>query len=321
MTRYRRKALSARVAGPVRLEPRPAVPRPAGPASPPARPDPSFLKEKIAPTIVTFLVLTVGGTLITSYFQFNQWRQATALSRSQESLKRGDDTAQRLFSLLSERHYYTLNVIGTWAEDHDQRHAEWMAKYRKSIEDWSLKSDAILARLHADLDDPVDTERQISEAELRKVSCQTPLIRQDVTAADGRRTLAFASGKTEELYSSRFMLAAIQYCFRNVSNTFFNLRTERARADLGPEDRKRMIQPLKDDMAHLLTNQNLLRRNILNQLRYLAENDAIPDVLTWAQGMISKGATVRPVPPAQARPPAFQPVAAAAGLPSGEGAW
>src|SRR3954451_12688636 len=88
--------------------------RPAQAAPRPAKPESSFLRDKIAPTMVTFLVLTVGGTLITSYFQFNQWRQATALSRSQESLKRGDETAQRLFSLLSERHYYTWSVIGTW---------------------------------------------------------------------------------------------------------------------------------------------------------------------------------------------------------------
>ena len=64
MTRYRRKALSAHMAGgPAQLRLRPAVPRPAKPES-------SFLRDKIAPTMVTFLVLTVGGTLITSYFQF-----------------------------------------------------------------------------------------------------------------------------------------------------------------------------------------------------------------------------------------------------------
>ena len=138
MTRYRRKALSAHLAGgPAQLRLGPDVPRPADPepARRPAKPESTFLRDKIAPTMVTFLVLTVGGTLITSYFQFNQWRQATALSRSQESLKRGDETAQRLFSLISERHYYTWSVIGTWAEDPDGRHYEWMAKYRKSVED------------------------------------------------------------------------------------------------------------------------------------------------------------------------------------------
>src|SRR5215213_2702880 len=115
MTHYRRKALSAHMAGgPAQLRLRPADPEPA---PRPAKPESTFLRDKIAPTMVTFLVLTVGGTLITSYFQFNQWRQATALSRSQESLKRGDETAQRLFSLLSERHYYTGSVIDTWAQD------------------------------------------------------------------------------------------------------------------------------------------------------------------------------------------------------------
>ena len=72
-------------------------------------------------------------------------------------------------------------MIGTWAEDPDARHYEWMAKYRKSVEDWNLKSDAIRARLHADLDDPVDTEREVAADETKKVTCQEPLTRQDVT--------------------------------------------------------------------------------------------------------------------------------------------
>jgi hypothetical protein len=58
-------------------------------------------------------------------------------------------------------------VIGTWAEDPDGRHYEWMAKYRKSVEDWNLKSDAIRARLHADLDDPVDTDTRSAIAPTR----------------------------------------------------------------------------------------------------------------------------------------------------------
>jgi hypothetical protein len=318
MTHYRRKALSAHMAGgPAQLRLRPAVPRPADPepAPRPAKPESTFLRDKIAPTMVTFLVLTVGGTLITSYFQFNQWRQATALSRSQESLKRGDETAQRLFSLLSERHYYTWSVIGTWAEDSDGRHHEWMPKYRKSVEDWNLKSDAIRARLHADLDDPVDTEREVAADETENVTCQKPLTGQDVTAAEGQRTLTFASGKTVDVYSSRFMLAAIDYCFRNISNTFDDVRMRHAGTDLGTEAKKQAVQSLKDDMAHLLANQDLLRRNILNQLRYLAENDAIPDALTWAQGMVaSKTQVARSAAPAQARPGFSRPVAATASL-------
>jgi len=318
MTHYRRKALSAHMAGgPAQLRLRRAAPRPADPepAPRPAKPESTFLRDKIAPTLVTFLVLTVGGTLITSYFQFNQWRQATALSRSQESLKRGDETAQRLFSLLSERHYYTWSVIGTWAEDPDGRHQEWMAKYRKSVEDWNLRSDAVRARLHADLDDPVDTEREVAADETKKVTCQEPLTRQDVTAAEGQRTLTFASGKTVDVYSSRFMLAAIDYCFRNISHTFYDVRTRYAGTDLGTEAKKQAVQSLKDDMAHLLATQNLLRRNILNQLRYLAENDAIPDALTWAQGMVaSKTQVARSAAPAQARPGFSRPVAATASL-------
>ena len=136
-----------------------------------------------------------------------------------------------------------------------------------------------------------------------------------MTAAEGQRTLTFASGKTVDVYSSRFMLAAIDYCFRNISHTFYDVRTRYAGTDLGTEAKKQAVQSLKDDMAHLLANQNLLRRNILNQLRYLAENDAIPDALTWAQGMVaSKTQVARSAAPAQARPGFSRPVAATASL-------
>jgi hypothetical protein len=86
------------------------------------------------------------------------------LVRPALSTKRAAPAALFLFARNLRDHpgpHLTVHVVGDrhWAEDPDARHYEWMAKYRKSVEDWNLKSDAIRARLHADLDDPVDTER------------------------------------------------------------------------------------------------------------------------------------------------------------------
>ena len=236
----------------------------------------TFLREKVAPALVTFAIVTVGGALLTQYFQYNQWRQTTALQRAQELRKNADATAQGVFDLIAKRHYYTLMTIDTWAEDADARHADWTKKYRDMIERWNLDYHALVARIGGHLDEPSETDVSTSESEMRGVNCQRPLIDQLARREDARREVTFADGGRAVIYSSGFMLAAINYCFRNISNTFFRLRTETARDLVAPADRLAKVAPLRADLAHLLSNQNLLRRNILTQVSYIGENDAVP---------------------------------------------
>ena len=99
-----------------------------------------------------------------------------------------------------------LAVIDTWAEDRELRHKRWMAKYRDAIEQWNIRYDGTLARLHADLDDPLDTETDIELAEIQKLSCQKPLSGQPEIANRGHRKITFVDWKTAHVFS---LLASI----------------------------------------------------------------------------------------------------------------